>query len=337
MRGCPACKHHTRTEVFNTQYCVPDNWPIPAQIHWFVCENCAMLYGDGDFDQAMLNRYYKEYYGYGVNGPENIERLSIDSMVIETLCQYRKDAAILDFGGRGDDSRSVIVDGLQARGYKNVHCLGPGDRLFGNYNVIYASHVLEHIYDLPETFRSLVEVLNPDGTLMVDVPDSMGLLLKWNMPQLDFNTKHINHFTLYNLLDLGKRRGLEAIHHRSYTLDGAPAFQVWFKKTNLAQGSAAHVMEHVRQKVEKVKAIDFPVNVWGLNDLAWNVLGQVENLQVLDYIDNDPAYRGRTYKGKPVLERPTNDEPIVIIAQSQGQRLVENIKRWGLRNRVVVI
>jgi hypothetical protein len=73
-----------------------------------------------------------------------------------------------------------------------------------------------------------------------------------------------------------------------------------------------------------------------MGDITWHILSQMD-LDVLDYIDNDPAYRGQTYNGKPVQERPTNDSPIVILAQGQRGRLIENIRAAGIQNRIIEI
>jgi predicted dehydrogenase len=61
------------------------------------------------------------------------------------------------------------------------------------------------------------------------------------------------------------------------------------------------------------------------------------DIDVVNYIDNDPAMRGQTYKGKPIVERPDNDAPIVIMAQGQRSLLVENIRKMGISNEIVQI
>ncbi len=90
------------------------------------------------------------------------------------------------------------------------------------------------------------------------------------------------------------------------------------------------------ERLDRLAKIEGPVNVWGLGDITWHLLSRV-NLDVLDYIDNDPAMRGQTYKGKPILERPTNDKPIVILAQGQRGRLIENIRKAGITNDILEI
>lgn len=335
MRECPVCMHTRRELIFSMDYRVPDGWPLPECISWFTCDECGMIYGDGAFDQAMLDEYYRRFYGYGVNNPANTERLMQDA---EMLTKIVKDprAPILDFGGAGDDGNSVLVDALHEMGHINSMSVDAGDPLLDGCAVIYASHVLEHIYDLPDTMRRLVKALAPLGALIVDVPDALGLLQRWKMPILDFNTKHLNHFTLRNLLDLGYRHGLEAVSERRYELEFAPCIQVQFRRLDVARKSMWHVINHDALRTVKLAGITGPVNIWGMSDIVWHTLAEVE-LDVLDYIDNDPAYRVATYNGSPVRERPTNDAPIVIMAQGQRGRLIANIRAMGVENRIIEV
>jgi len=103
----------------------------------------------------------------------------------------------------------------------------------------------------------------------------------------------------------------------------------------VAQASAKHIMDNISARVDRLKTLaGLPLNVWGMGDITWHLLAQVE-LNILDYIDNDPAYRGQTYNGKPVQERPTNAAPILIMAQGQRQRLIENIRKAGIQNPII--
>lgn len=312
-------------------YKIPDNWPLPKEITWYTCNECGMLYGDGEFNQAMLNEYYTKYYGYGVSNPDNIERLKQDARRI--AAEHDRDAVILDFGGAGDGGVSVLVEELA--GFTNARCINPGEKLPA-CDVIYASHVLEHIYDLRKVMMQFVDSLNTDGTLIVDVPDAYGLLARWKMPILDFNTKHINHFTLRNMLDLGFHCGFEMVDLKRYELEYAPCFQAIFKRVNVAHQSALHIKTSSLSRELKLNRINYSVNIWGMSDIVWHALSKY-NLKVLNYIDSDPAYRGQTYNGKPVLERPDNDSPILILAQGQRGRLIENIRKAGVTNQIIEI
>jgi len=340
-RPCPVCEHPSRIEVFRMPYRIPDGWPLPSEIVWYTCDACGMLYGDGDFNQVMLNEYYLKYYGYGVNNPSNIERLKMDAVTISGLAKHEREAVIVDFGGAGDDGNSIIVGMLQDRGYTNAVCVGAGDPLPHSCNLIYASHVIEHVYDLPETMEQISDALAPDGLLIMDGPDATGLLQRWTafrpVPILDFNTKHLNHFTLRNYLDLGYRHGFELVDVRKYELENAPAYQMYFRRLDVARESARHITDNISARVDRLRTLaGLPLNVWGMGDITWHLLSQVE-LNIIDYIDNDPAYRGQTYNGRPVVERPTNDKPIVILAQGQRGRLIENIRKSSITNPIIEI
>jgi predicted SAM-dependent methyltransferase len=334
MRPCPVCEDKERTAVFKMDYAIPDNWPLPSYIVWYTCNNCGMIYGDGEFNQDMLNDYYQHYYGYGIYHPDNTERLLKDAERIAKVTN--PSSVIVDFGGSGDDGHSVLVNMLKSCGRPLSTCIGAGDGLPSAANVIYASHVLEHVYELPETMREIFHSLADGGTLIVDVPDSFGLLVRWKMPILDFNTKHINHFTMRTLLELGRHYNFEAVYVKQYELEVAPCLQVHFKRVDVATESAKHIRGNINERIAKLKNITFPVNIWGVSDIVWHILSQTD-LSVINYIDSDPAYRNRTYKGKTVLERPDNDAPIVILAQGSRERLIEYIKQTGVKNRIIEI
>jgi hypothetical protein len=332
MRVCPVCEDKERTKIFHMHYKIPDNWPLPVQIDWYTCNKCGMLYGDGDISQEAYNDYYTNYYGYGINGPDTYKQIAKDAAWITD--NFSPDAVILDYGGAGDDGHSLLLDTLTDAGFMRTVCAGPNDELPQECNVIYASHVLEHIYNLPEAMYKLEHALAADGTFIIDVPDSMGLLLHYDKTILDFNTKHLNHFTYRTLIYLLYRYNFELVETNQYTRDGGACVQFHFKHIRLAERSALHITGGALETINKLAQIKEPVNVWGLSDYAWYVLDKYD-LDVIDYIDNDPAYRGRTYNGKEVQTQPRNDAPIVIIAQGQRGRLIANIRKAGFTNRII--
>lgn len=333
MRDCPVCDSVNRDDVFSMGYLIPDGWTLPDKITWYECLDCGMIYGDGKFNQQMLNQYYQERYGYGIYHADNNARLINDAV---NLSVAPKSSRIVDFGGAGDDGKSLFADKLKSLGFTDVHCVGAGEALPQCCDVIYASHVIEHIYDLPGTVDKIEFALKPEGLLIIDVPDSTGLLERWRMPILDFNTKHLNHFTVRTILQLGYEWGFEAVYVKPYELEFAPCVQVHFRRLNVTHESKKHIQKNINARLDKLRSINSPVNVWGMSDIVWHLLSQID-LQVLNYIDNDPAYRGATYKGKPVLERPDNDAPIVIMAQGQRGRLIENIRKAGVVNEIIEI
>ena len=332
MRACPVCQARSRRKIWKMDYKVPDGWPVPTAITWYECSFCGMLYGDGEFDQSMLDAYYRDYYGYGVDSLDNIQRLGM--LALEISGRFPMDSVIVDFGG-GDGH---IERELKAIGFTNVHTIHVGDPIPDDVDVLVASHVLEHIYDLPQTMEKIRDAIKTGGTLIIDGPDSTGILLGWNQPIMDFNTKHINHFSLINHLDLGRMYNFAEYKADHYHLNGAKSWRIYFQK-EFSVGNASHEkvtakMDEYYRKLEEWRGK--PVNIWGMGDITWHVLNNID-LDVRCYIDNDPAYRGKTYNGKPVVEMPDNDYPILILAQGQRERLVFNILNKGLPNRIVEI
>ncbi len=94
--------------------------------------------------------------------------------------------------------------------------------------------------------------------------------------------------------------------------------------------------ENTKKLLKNISSkITFPVNVWGLSDLAWFVIAN-SNIEILDLIDNDPRYRGQTIASRQVVDGPTNLEPIAVFSNLQKSALVENIRSRQLPNLLLV-
>jgi len=319
-------------------YKVPDGWPLPHSIGWYRCCMCGMLYGDGDFDQPMLNRYYLHYYGYGRNSTDVSERLT--SIADYIINKFAPTVRVVDFGGSGEDGKSIVCERLKSQGYENAHNVNAGEPVLA-CDILFASHVLEHVYDVNDVMKKITYALAQDGLLIVDGPDSTGLILKWKTPMLDFHAKHIDHFRFIDYLRLMERYGFELVDSTRYlesrSSQTASCLRMYFRRFCTAAASIKHIEANIAERVEKLRSLgDLPVNVWGLADVTWHLLSQVK-LNVINYIDNDPAFRGVNYDGKPVLERPLNDEPIVIMAQGQREKLIVNIRKMGVENEIIEI
>lgn len=337
MRDCPVCFERDRELIFSLRYKVPDDWPLPSKIDWYECLNCNMLYGDGDFNQKMLNDYYLHYYGFGVNSQQVINRL--EGLAIDIFQHYPHTIRVVDFGGSGDDGKSILVEKLKGLGFKNAYNVNAGEPV-PECDILLASHVLEHVYDMPEVMFKICYALDKDGLLIVDGPDATGIARHWKMPLLDFNTKHINHFRLIDYLRLMHSYDFELVDSLRYVdvrnNQEADCLRLYFRRLNVAELSKNHIQDETKIMLDKLREITYPVNVWGLGDIAWHLLSQVD-LDVISYIDRDPAYADKTYDGKPVYDRPYNDAPIVIVAQGQRDNLLAHIKSLDIPNEVIVI
>jgi len=317
-------------------FLVPDGWTNPEYIQWVKCE-CGMIYGDNPaITQEDYNVYYDQKYGFGVTDENSTTRLR--ERVAYVAMTHDKSARIVDFGG-GD---SIFSQDLISLGYKDTHNVGCYDSMPDDVDVILASHVLEHIYDVDEAMSKITNALRRGGTFIVDIPDA-GLMATdkpIGMPILDFHQKHINHFRALDLLRLAERYGFELVATNAYLERMGCGCRVYYfvKNSNLiADESYIYVMNNAKLKVHALKELcNQPVCVWGCGDIALHCLA-VHWPNVKYFVDIDPAFRGATIKGLPVYDKPIDDLPIVINTQSQKKNLLEYIKSLGIKNRIIEI
>jgi hypothetical protein len=322
-------------------YLVPDGWTLPTTNTICLCLECGMIYYDNDRTQADYDDYYKTKYGYDGSLDPNryVARWESD---ITAVCELEPDldALIVDYGG----GTGYIAQGLREIEYTRAISLEIGDDLPDNIDLLLSIHVLEHVYDLQGAVGNMIAHLAPCGGLLVEVPDACEYARYSDLPAIDFNQVHINHFTPATLdkLFAGFR------YHAAYRLQAQlPGLDASMYRALYVPGPSAHpygasrkhVQHETAKQLEKLKQVTDPVIVWGAGPYCMHMLARVPKVaaRVVEWVDNDPAYRGSTILGKPVLEAPTTDYPILIIAQQQATGILDKIKRSGLANEVIVI
>jgi predicted SAM-dependent methyltransferase len=335
MRNCPICDSDKRLLLWRSEFLVPTGWKRPKYLDWFKCQ-CGMIYGDNPtITQQDYDWYYVNKYGYGVVDEANKKRLYDRAVYIAD--RFEENATIVDFGG----GESGLVEVLKSMDFFDAVNFGCGDVMPENVDVIIAEHVLEHIYDMNDAMFKIDKSLKPGGMLIVDIPDatSMALERPFEMPILDFTQVHINHFRMIDLLKLAEKWGFELQETTEYhERHGGCRMFVFVKDLSVVgRQSQWFTIRNIAGRCEKLKQLrGEPVCVWGCGDLALHCLAkQFPNVQY--FVDSDPAYRGETIYGLPVYLEPIDDLPIVVIAQGQKNSILENIKRLGLTNKVIII
>lgn len=127
---------------------------------------------------------------------------------------------VLDFGGRSGALMTKLVESdwrCSVIDYESTTL--PGIERLGNtlqdippardFDVIVASHVLEHVADPIGVLRDLARLLAPDGILFVETP----LEIVGRVPELPDLVTHINFFTEATLAAAFQRIGLEPLAH----------------------------------------------------------------------------------------------------------------------------
>ena len=327
---CPICKSTARTDVLELSFIVPDGWTLPAQSTVYECDMCRFTYYDNDATPIDYDIYYREKYGYGLAGADTIERTATVARFISE--HYGAHERILDYGAEDP----ALVNDLNHRGFTAEMYNMNDDFPRGKFDCLIVAHMLEHVYDLPAIMGNITRLLKPYGIVYAEVPNHA----EWagyKSPILGLHQKHINHFRPHNFDALFYNYGMEKVHEDDYWHRRQGTLRrVYQRKESDAYQVADVFMDNMAQRVAKLRAIDYPIIVWGLGDISWYLLDKAPDLQVSYYVDNDPAYRGATIRGVEVRESVTSDEPIAVMAVGQAKALIERI-RSECDNEVVVI
>jgi len=321
---CPVCGSFKRVPVdWELEFVVPDGWELPATSKVICCAQCGCIFYDNKMTQLDYDNYYIKRYGYGLEGPDIDARMAGAALFLNR-CLPDRGISIVDYGGGNGD----LVRALEKVGFRNVLNFNLGDDLGDKkFDLLICSHILEHIYDLQHFMEHVVSFVKPNGYLYLDMPyyDDYE---SYDSPLMDMHQKHINHFWLKHLDSLMHNQGFELTDGEFYKERGCPLLRRLYRKYDIV-GNFLNIKKmfdrRMRELLDKVKEIKQPVIVWGLGDLAWYVLAHT-NLDIVYFVDNDPAYRGCTLLGKEIKEKPDTDDPILVIVFAQKEPLLRNIK-----------
>jgi len=339
--NCPICKSKP-ADSFRMNFDIPDGWTLPRDNLVKFCDKCGFVWMDNEATQKDYDTYYRDRYGFGVNNHDNYALLNYVTNIIFDLVR-NKDIKIADFGG----GEGILVGKLKEVGFTDISVWdvddsNPGP---GSIDLVIANSVIEHIYDLDGMMQRFKKALKPDGYVYGQVPESFSYADRAWPPILDYNTKHINHFGVFQMDLMFTNYGFSCTHrlHYEYAPLNVPCYMAIYRNNGMED-----FFEKVKMRIINytdlaersiTHKIHTPVVIWGLGDIAWHILGHSEHtgLEIAELIDIDPAYKGTMINGIPVKDKVETDYPILIMAQGQKQGIKDNIKKLGLKNEVIDI
>jgi len=334
---CPACGNPRRLDNWQLDFLVPDGWPQPTHNTVCLCTSCGLIYYDNDKTAADYDQYYRQYYGYDGNLNLHQNDVRLDGVADLVKRHFPKYFRIVDFGG-GD---GYLERRLQRDGYTDVHTVRVDDPLPEDVNLVIATQVFEHLYDLRGTLDRLLNCMIARGIFLIEVPDALEMTFMQGSAIKDYQQKHCNHFAPFVLDRLFSSIGYDRFYSEQGEMTGY--FGTYYRaiyNRNVAIDmyamSKVQIAHALERKMLKLQEINRPVIVWGCGDLAMHLLAKI-NLPVVYYVDNDPAFKGATIGGVPVRGAVTSGEPIVIMAQNQATALLKRIQDLGLTNEVIVV
>jgi len=390
QRPCPICKKEEIKVLHNQQFELPERHPLAAGYDVVACTNCGFIYADTAVTQVDYDRFYAEHSKYedvktgtgGVDNPFDWNRQQETALQIVRVLR-NTNAAILDVGC----ANGGMLKALKELGYEKLCGIDPSPICVENtkrlgveayqgslflpfkenaYDCVILSHTLEHVQDLHGALLWIEKRLKPSGILYIETPDASRYLDFLYAPLQDFNTEHINHFSLTSLMNLANMHNFIFLSANTKDLVVGsnmyyPAvFGFWRKNKEAVQMMQLKKDEVLFRKIEEyifrskqmLSDIDARIAqlisrspsliVWGTGQLAMKLLAETSlaHADILAFVDNNPINHGKILHGKIIIQPQdiTNmDAPILITTLLHHQSIAEQIRKMGLKNEIVFL
>jgi len=394
LRPCPICQGTRVDPLHHQSFVLTENHPLADGYDVVCCETCGFVYADTAVTQRAYDQFYADSSKYadvqtGTGGgdlPWDDRRLEDTAREIARLVPG-KDALIVDVGcanggllkwlSRLDRRRLVGVDPALA-------CARAAERFPGvtgmvgtlfslpseleDADCIILSHVLEHVRDLEPALRAVFEKLRVGGMLYVEVPDATRYADFIAAPLQDFNTEHINHFSLHSLRSLLESNGFAVRHEGQKTIEasaGVPYPALWIMAERCASqvtsGTTAierdaelcaSIERYIVRSLERISAIDAhlaaelarldEIVVWGAGQTILKLLAvsSLARARIAAFVDTNPALHCKHLRGAPILSPDALGafpQPILIGSLISHEPIARRIRELGLPNRVLFL
>lgn len=375
-RACPVCGSHAAILLQQFDLIVPDGYPLDARLEVVLCQRCGMAFNNSRSLQSDYDHYYHQMSKYDdactttgaglsgwdrdrlVNGARWIaERFSPQTRVIDVGCatggllQCLKDLGFSDLVGVDPSEKCVSI----TRSIVGEAHLGSVFRLPeiapGRLCILYA--VLEHIRDVRAAIATCRRLLQPGGCLYVVVPDGARYARYAPSPFQDFNTEHINHFSVNTLdqavcqegfvtiecgpLDIpthaGTSTAIEGLWRRDD--DALPPTLEFDDAMEPALGEYISISDQRLQEIctalQSQLVAGTSYLVWGTGQLLFKLLGlpPLSDTSITGFIDSNPINQGGRLRGVEVISPSAaaqRQEPIIIASVLAAESIAKQIR-----------
>lgn len=391
MRRCPICDGEQGESLHHQRLVVMDDYPLPPSFDVVSCSACGLVYNRSSATQKDYDRFYTRFSVHqtpaeSIDGDipvwevsrlENLARIvadctrSRDSRILDVGCSsggLLKNLASRKYSGLvGVDPSPVCVAHVRSKGIE-AYSGGAGDLPWdiGCFDLITLTGVLEHIEDVRSTVASLIRLCSPGGKILLEVPDAIRYADFLHSPFQDFNTEHINHFSLESLRNLMQQFGMTLFREERVVISGPSGLQLpcllavfervqegpidtpWIINDSFRRSIQRYVdgsrrmMERLNQQILDALSAAPQVIVWGTGQLAMKMLADtaLKEARILAFVDANPIHAGRQIKGVPILlprDIPAGDWPIIVASLLHADGILKLIRNSGLANPVVVL
>jgi len=388
LRSCPICNYQQVDLLHTQQFELPDGHPLSNGYDVVLCLKCGFVYADTIVTQSDYDRFYTEHSKYedattGTGGVENPFDWNRQMETAHQIADFLQNptAKILDVGC----ANGGILKALSRLGYQSLCGIDPSPVCVENtqrlgveahigslfepfhehsFDCVILSHTLEHIQDLRGALDWITDRLRPDGIVYLETPDANRYADFIYAPLQDFNTEHINHFSLASLENLMRQKGFALMEGQSKTLTAGsgifyPAVYGFWKKTDgddttliLDQDLRNNIEKYIKRSIKILNQIEVRVKkiltnspkiiVWGTGQLTMKLLVETSlaRADILAFVDNNPINHGKVLRGIPIISPDQLNglkAPIVVSTLLHHWAIADQIRQMRLTNEVILL
>ena len=381
---CPICDSSEKSEISllsNNLKVLGNTFPSSATT-LVSCSQCGAVFIDTEANQSHFSSYYNSGYSKTISYIDTFGKDVAEEYFTNIHNSFKecinKDSYILDMGaGRGEFSQF-----LHTLGYSHVIAVEPSkenyehmmvnhlESLFADtfnidqktplkFDLIVLSHTLERIIDFKNALVNLKTLLNPDGIIYIEVPDSE----KYdhvNFPSYFFFTfEHIIHFTKSDFENLAKSYGFKLLQTNDYlkcnsyfVINGI--FQnggnvgklIYTNETKKAiERYLQYSKEILMPVIKELENSQVELILWGIGASTAQLLNDTfDKCNVIQLIDNNPSRQGIEFiisDKKMIIEPPSNlinnNATIVVLPIMYKKSIIEQIQALGFKNKIMTL
>jgi SAM-dependent methyltransferase len=390
-RPCPVCGARAGEALHRRRFVLPDGHPLAGGYTVVTCRDCGAAYATPLPPQEAYERFYRDAskYADAATGTGSGAQSWDDERLADTARQLSafvpgRDAHIVDVGcGAGG-----LLRQFRSLGYTRLTgidpapaCVASAGQLPGVRGVVGSlfalpagvepaalvvlSHVLEHVRDVGAAVDGLRRLVPRGGRVYAEVPDAERYAEFIVAPFLDFNTEHINHFSVRTLERLFTSRGWRIVASGTKRIRSSPTAHypcAWVLAEARGAGETAApaapdralreaLLRYVTASdalLSRVVARCADERITGREVIVWGT-GQTTAILLADtplgaariraFTDSNPMYHGHTIAGVPVVPpdalRAMPGVSVVIGSLLHGAEIAAAIAARGLTNPVI--
>jgi SAM-dependent methyltransferase len=372
LRPCPVCGSEDSSVIRDLELVVPEKFSLQHTFSINRCVQCGAVFHDVN-PQPSRDDYYESYTGSETAGyqvSEDQTRFNELTLgFLERTSLKMKESAIADIGC----SYGITLMSLRERGFDNLYAIDP-DRaaikylsdqaipgragsildpfpeLEKRFDLVILRHVLEHLDAPRNAILNVEKWLKPGGRIYIELPDLTRYQACGPFPGYYFEYEHINHFSLFSLLNL--MRAYTLIQYES-TSEIYPCQRAIFEKSeiekplNFSGGDAPSALCALTRPSTQGAAVlgniaalgTREIALWGVSTFVYRLLTHtpLRTCNIKHLVDRNPKRQGERLLGLTV-EAPESLRAfrgdIVICGENSADSIEQSIRSLGFDNPI---